>query len=961
MLQATMMYRRMGQSEASVAMAMQTMDIARHVTDPLALTYAHQGLGMSYEQSGRYSEAHEHYQQMRKQARAAHSKLLEATALSSLGNLISRHGGAQTEGEALIRESGALFRAVGVPFGISGSLYVLAQNMNEQRRYRDAIAALNEAITIYERYPNRIGLWYALNARSSNYQSLGNVSAARADTLLAYGLAKDIGFSLYLSDSTSRMAALAAANGDHQRAYQLALEARVMADNVTRENGNERMMELAQQYQSESKQHEIDELTRRNEQQTAELQRRMLQERWLWTVLLAGVIILVSATYFLTRLRRSNSLLTELNAKVQQSENQLKATFDAIPDVLFVAGLDGRYYEVHTPRTDLLAAPVDVLVGRTVFDVMSPESAGICVSALQEAYETGFSNGKQIELALPRGKHWFELSIARKTVVEGQAPRFIVLSRDVTERKHQEGQEETRRQIFERLAQGGDLPEILNLVVRYVERPRPDLMVSIMLVDTSGTHLVPVVAPSLPADYVAAIGSIDIAEGVGSCGTAAWRGERVIIDDLSTHPFWAASRVLTEQAGLLSCWSEPIFDSFGKVLGTFCIYRREVGLPDEDTMRMVRRASYLAAIAIERKQIEDALRESEQQFRALAENAPDHICRYDRQCRMVYLNQKFESELRASVHRLRGMTPTELFPGEPGATLLQASIATVIETGLPSEIELALPDSGQGLRYHNVRLVAERGQQGDIVGVLAIGRDITERKHLELHLEDTQQLLRQLAARNESAREDERKRLKRELHDELGQYLLALRLGISVVDMQFGADNAPLREKTQRLIEMVDTTIKVVRHVVASLRPAALDMGIVSALEWLADEYSERANLQIELHTPEEEVCMDDACATAIFRIVQESLTNVVRYAKADKVDIRLECEDAHYILEVRDNGVGFDPALRKEKSFGLISIRERAIMLGGDVEISSAPGQATVIRGCFPVHNVTINGTSET
>jgi diguanylate cyclase (GGDEF)-like protein/PAS domain S-box-containing protein len=437
LLRNAMKYLREGQLEASVTLTMQAMDIARRVNNPLALTYAHQGLGISYQQSERFAEARGHYLQMLEQARAAHSKLLEATALDGLGDIANRLG-APRDGEQLVREAEVLFRAVGAPFSISVNLYTLALNLTAQGRLKEATAALNEVITIYERYPNRIGLWYALNARSSNYQSLGNANAAQADTLRAYGLAKEIDFPIYLSDSTNRMAAVAAANGDYRKAFQLALEARAMADKVMRQKGTERMMELAQRYQSESKQREIDELTRRNEQQTAELQRREMQGRWLQTLLGGGALVFFGTVYFLLRLRRSHRLLETLNTQVQASQNKLQATLDAIPDLLFEIGLDGRYYDVHSPHVEWLIAPSEGLIGTEISETLPPHAVATCLSALHEAHETGGSSGKQFDLELPQGKLWFELSVSRKPTEQGQTPRFIVLSRNVTERKHTE-------------------------------------------------------------------------------------------------------------------------------------------------------------------------------------------------------------------------------------------------------------------------------------------------------------------------------------------------------------------------------------------------------------------------------------------------------------------------------------------------------------------------------------------
>jgi signal transduction histidine kinase len=284
---------------------------------------------------------------------------------------------------------------------------------------------------------------------------------------------------------------------------------------------------------------------------------------------------------------------------------------------------------------------------------------------------------------------------------------------------------------------------------------------------------------------------------------------------------------------------------------------------------------------------------------------------------------------------------------------MMRAIRQVLQSGRPQEMEIwYLPVATQERRWGHMRLAPEFAQDGSVASVLAVTRDITSIKQTEAELRQSRQLLRQLAARNETAREDERKHLAREIHDELGQYLLAMRMGVSVLDIQFGALNSVLRARTQRLVEIVDATIKVVRNVVTSLRPNALDMGIGPALEWLVCDAFKDAGIRFDLQVCEHELQLDDARATAIFRITQESLTNIVRHAHATHVTIRLARVDTDFLLEIRDNGCGFDPAQRKENAFGLVSIQERGLMLGGSVEVSSAPGQATVIRVRFPAHN---------
>ncbi|SFC95334.1 Two component regulator propeller [Collimonas sp. OK412] len=223
-------------------------------------------------------------------------------------------------------------------------------------------------------------------------------------------------------------------------------------------------------------------------------------------------------------------------------------------------------------------------------------------------------------------------------------------------------------------------------------------------------------------------------------------------------------------------------------------------------------------------------------------------------------------------------------------------------------------------------------------------RSLRARQQLKAQLE------RERAYELEQSREEERKHLTREIHDELGQYLSALRMGVSVVGMEFGEKNPSLQGKIQRLVSLVDGTIRVVRNIVSALRPGALDMGIVSALEWLVEEFSENTGIPCTLRVCEETITLDDKRATTIFRIVQESLTNIGRHAEASQVGIRLERKDQHYLLEVCDNGKGFDPALRKKKSFGLVGIRERASMLDGHADIISVPNVGTTIKVFIPI-----------
>ena len=229
-------------------------------------------------------------------------------------------------------------------------------------------------------------------------------------------------------------------------------------------------------------------------------------------------------------------------------------------------------------------------------------------------------------------------------------------------------------------------------------------------------------------------------------------------------------------------------------------------------------------------------------------------------------------------------------------------------------------------------------------------RDITERVQAELQLRESYAQLQELTAMREAAREDERKRIAREMHDELGQQLTALRLGVSALRVEFATDNPALSGRLQDLLGLADQTMHAVRNVIASLRPAALDAGIVAALEWLAAEFSRDGHLDCRLRIPDENLVLDEERAVALFRISQEALTNVARHAKATHVTISLERFEDYWILEIRDNGHGFESTATPRKTFGLVGMKERAQMLGGEISIESASGHGTAIVLRIPI-----------
>lgn len=234
-----------------------------------------------------------------------------------------------------------------------------------------------------------------------------------------------------------------------------------------------------------------------------------------------------------------------------------------------------------------------------------------------------------------------------------------------------------------------------------------------------------------------------------------------------------------------------------------------------------------------------------------------------------------------------------------------------------------------------------------------VALNITELKEKELEVIASRQAVRELSAHREAVREDERKYIAREIHDELGQNLTALRMRLAVLEAQSAAEpaHADIHGEVVRLKQLVDQSIGVVRSVATSLRPAALDMGLASALIWLADEFQGRSGIVCLLDLAGVPSGIEEDVATGFFRIVQESLTNVARHSGARKVDIMLRQLGQHLVLEIRDDGKGFDAENTSEqKGYGLMGIRERALMLGGKIDIFSVHEQGTIISVSVPL-----------
>jgi PAS domain S-box-containing protein len=373
-------------------------------------------------------------------------------------------------------------------------------------------------------------------------------------------------------------------------------------------------------------------------------------------------------------------------------------------------------------------------------------------------------------------------------------------------------------------------------------------------------------------------------------------------------------------------------------------------IPEHDSEGNVVSVLAVARDITQLRATETALRDSERAFRTLAENAPDPIVRYDLQCRRIYVNPEMQ--------RLWGIAEDKLLGRKAGAGIgnpesinrrFCAKLREVMKSGVAAKFELSWERQGKQQCWY-VHAVPEYDATGTVQSGLTIWRDISERKAVEQRLRESYEMLRELTSRRETAREEERKRIARELHDELGQQLTALRMGASTLRLRFGPTNPELAEHVQYLLDLADQTMQVVRQAVSSLRPGALDAGIAAAIEWLVAEFSRGAHIECSLSVPEEGLPLAEDRAIALFRIVQEALTNIARHAAACRVCVTLKQVGTDCLLEIRDDGCGFDPVAIRKRSFGLAGMKERMLILGGKIDIVSSPGKGTTIKVNLPM-----------
>ncbi|MBC8358857.1 MAG: PAS domain S-box protein [Candidatus Aminicenantes bacterium] len=361
----------------------------------------------------------------------------------------------------------------------------------------------------------------------------------------------------------------------------------------------------------------------------------------------------------------------------------------------------------------------------------------------------------------------------------------------------------------------------------------------------------------------------------------------------------------------------------------------------------------------ERKQAEEALKESEKRFRELWDNAPVAYHILNTKGIITSVNKTEAKMIGYKPEEMIGKSIFEFILPEQRADARRRFQQKISGKYVPrTDNRIYVKKDGSQI-YVEIDDVLERNSKGKFIGIRTTMVDITERKQAEEEIKNSREELRNLAAHLQSAREEERTLIAREIHDELGQALTALKMDLSLLTSKLPKYQKPLLSRAKSMTSLLDETIQTVKKLYTELRPSMLDdLGLAAVIEWQTEEFQSRTGIKCEVKIEPKEPILDKESSTAIFRIFQEALTNVARHTDASEIKVNLTEKAKTLELRVRDNGGGIaEDKIHDPQSYGLIGIRERVRFLGGEAKIKGVQNRGTTIAVSIPLHK---NGGSQ-
>ena len=675
--------------------------------------------------------------------------------------------------------------------------------------------------------------------------------------------------------------------------------------------------------------------------------------------------------------------------RLRKSEEKYRDLIEISPDAIYVIDANGICLLGNRASADLVGIPQDQLVGTPVTDTYLPEERHLFRERL-EKLRTGTTIRFERKFVRKNG----EIVPVEVSVSGIRGGYFQAILRDISKRKQGEALLAGEKQLLEMVATGVPLKEILNALCLIIQEQRSGTLASVLLLNPDGLHLDSIAGPSLPNEWIQQMEKLPIGPCAGSCGTAAYRGSRVIVADIATDPLWDVPehRASALKHGLHASWSNPVLSSKGRVLGTFCMYYRETRVPNSDDIGLLELATHVVRVAIERDRAEAALRASERVARGQVEAltysldvlatapAPDKFLgqmlstigrMLGAQSVILWLlNESNDSlVLRAWAEgtNFAKLDPEHPFIKNPSSWKEDPGLRELFFSGAPvacedvendpytsTELREYLKSEGTKKFLRIPTLVG--GRVKGFIGIRHGDRPPYRPEEIELAqaLAHQAMLAIQLNEFAEQSRQaavlEERNRLARDIHDTLAQGFTGVIVQLEALEDAIACcRRKEANQHLRRAGELARQSLNEARRSVHALRPQALQRGnFWEALKGIVKNTTAGTALHTTFNLRGKLRNLPQYWQENLLHIGQEALTNSLKYAHPRNFETRLIFNTKELRLELRDDGDGFKVNAQHD-GFGLAGMRERVEQMGGNLTITSRREKGTKIVVTLP------------
>jgi PAS domain S-box-containing protein len=680
---------------------------------------------------------------------------------------------------------------------------------------------------------------------------------------------------------------------------------------------------------------------------------------------------------------------------LRQSEKRLRDLVEMMPAMAFVSRPDGSSEFVSRGWIEFSGLSKEQTMGSGWAATLHPDDAEKHLAKWRACHASGDSFESEARHRDAHGNYrWLLVRAVPLKDRQGNILKWYGAITDIEDRKQAEALLAGEKRLLEMIATGVSLKEILNSLCLIIEEQRSGTFASVLLMNSDGVHLDSIAGPSLPEEWIEQMEKLPIGPCAGSCGTAAFRGSRVIVADIATDPLWDVPehRAAALKHGFQASWSNPVLSSKGKVLGTFCLYYRQTRTPNSDDIGLLELATHVVRVAIERDRAEEALRASERVARGQVEAltysldvlatapAPD----------------KFLGQMLSTIGRMLGAQSVILwlldetneslvlrawaeganfvevdsdhpFIKNPSSWKQDPGLRELLFSGAPVACEDMENDpytsselreyfkSGGTKKFLRIPTLVG-GRVKGFIGIRHGGRAPYRPEEIELAqaLAHQAMLAIQLNEFAEQSRQaavlEERNRLARDIHDTLAQGFTGVIVQLEALEDAIACcRRKEANEHLRRASELARESLNEARRSVRALRPQALQRGnFWEALKGIVKNTTAGTALHTTFNLRGKLRNLPQYWQENLMHIGQEALTNALKYAHPRNFETRLVFNTKELRLELCDDGDGFKVKAQHD-GFGLAGMRERVEQMGGNLTISSASGKGTKIAVRLP------------